>query len=488
MGKMGTTPLIRALLKRDRMKTVPLHMPGHKRGSGISPGFAQLMQANPFSLDMTELPGLDDLHNPTGPIRDAQSHAASLFGADRTFFLINGSTVGLHAAIMAVCGQGGEILLPRDAHKSVIGACILCGAVPRYLPVRLNKEFMVPYPPTPGEVAKALVDYPAVKAVIQVYPTYFGLTGDLAAISKTAHDHGIPVIVDEAHGAHFRFSPRLPVPALDAGADLVVQSTHKTLGALTQASMLHLKSRLLDYNNVARQLGIIQSTSPSYILMASLDAAAGDLSYRGITLLQKAVNVAERARSEIEKIPGIRCLDLTGDNGVIATDPTKLYISLRGIGLTGVAAAKMLLSKYHIQVEFSDLIGILCMFSLGNTTADADKLVSALRQIGRERSMASSRKRAGLPNVTLGSLPHPIVVQSPREAWFSPTKQVLLNGAVGRVAAEIVAPYPPGIPILCPGEEITIEVVETIRSLKAGKILFHGPADRSLEYVTVVDC
>ncbi len=484
MVRSGKTPLLNALARHRRLKTIPFHMPGHKKGKGIQPRFARLMKTDPFSLDMTEVPGLDDLHNPGGPIEEAQSRAAQLFGADRTFFLINGTTVGIHAAILAVCKQGDEILLPRDIHRSVIGACILAGARPRYLPARLNRDFFIPLPPKVEEVALGLQKYPA-KAVFQVYPSYYGLAGDLAGVTRVAHNLKIPVIVDEAHGAHFKFSDRLPAPALHLGADICIQSTHKTLGALTQASMLHVRGRLVDRGEVARQLGILQTTSPSYLLMASLDSATGHMEFSGKSLVDETVGLANRVREEINSLPGIRCLGTegSGDNGVFATDPTKMYISVRGTGLTGYQAADRLLKRYGIQVELGDRFNILCMFSIGNTSEDAGKLAAALR----EMAAVKPRSKAAETLLDFDTLPVPRQILTPREAWFARKRKVLLDDAIGEVAGEMVAPYPPGIPVLCPGEKVTHDIVELIRRFKAESCLFHGPADRTLSKLTVVD-
>ncbi len=483
MKKAGKMPLLGALIKHKRMKTVPFHMPGHKKGRGIQREFARLMKTDPFSLDLTELPGLDDLHKPAGPIKESQSAAARLFGADRTFYLINGTTVGIHAAVLTVCKEG-EILLPRDVHLSVIGACILAGARPRYLPVKLDQEFFVPYPARAEDIASVLQKNPGVKAVFQTYPSYYGLAGDLREAAKTAHGLSIPLIADEAHGAHFRFSQRLPATALESGADISIQSTHKTLGAFTQTSMLHLKSNLVDYREVARQLGILQSTSPSYLLMASLDAAVGHLESAGEPLVEETVSTALRAREKINNIPGLHCLgeDVFGRGEIVAFDPTKLYISVKGLGLTGYQVADKLLKKYRISVELSDRFNILCMFSIGNTPQDADRLVSALNEIAGRRVRLKGAKISG----GLGTLPLPQAALTPREAWFAARKTVLLKDAVGEVAAEIIAPYPPGVPLLCPGEIITSEIIETIHRLKAESVPFHGPADPALNFITIV--
>ncbi len=482
MKKVRSMPLVEALIKHKRINATPFHMPGHKKGRGVQPKFARLMNTDLFSVDLTELPGLDNLHNPTGPILNAQQNAARLFGADRTFYLVNGTTVGIHAAVLTVCRQE-EILLPRDVHLSVIGSCILAGCRPRYLPVTLDQEFFVPYPPKAEDVASALQKNRGIKAVFQTYPSYYGLAGDLAEIAKAAHRLNIPLIADEAHGAHFKFSERTPAPALELGADISIQSTHKTLGALTQASMLHIRSVLVDYREVARHLGILQSTSPSYLLMASLDAAVGHIESSGKAVVEKVVDIALRARERINSIPGLRCLgeDISGKQGIGAYDPTKLYISVRELGLTGYQVADKLFKRHRIGVELSDQFNILCMFSIGNTSEDADRLVSALAEIAGKRRF-KSKKTSWFPP----KLPLPPAVLTPREAWFSTRKAVALENAVGEVAAEIIAPYPPGVPLVCPGEIVSYEVYKMLQELKAHSVRFHGPADPGLETVTVV--
>lgn len=483
MDKKQLTPLIKALVKHQKMMNAPFHMPGHKKGKGVDRGFAQLMKTDPFSLDMTEVPGLDDLHNPCGPIQEAQNTAASLFGAEQTFFLVNGTSVGIHAAIMSVCRPNDIILLPRDIHRSVIGACILSGARPEYLPVRVAEQFFIPLPPKPQDVKAALEKFQTSKAILQVYPSYYGVAGNLKEVADIAHFHKIPLIVDEAHGAHLTFSDRLPVPALKQGADISVQSTHKTLGALTQASMLHVNSKIINGVDVFRNLKVLQSTSPSYLLMASLDSVIGQMGRYGKTLMEKTINLAEYVRREIMLVPGLKCFDETSivnEEGIMF-DPTKIYISVTGIGLTGHQAAQILLKKYKIQVELSDSCNVLCMLSLGNTVNDAKILVKALKE------MASIRRRPIKLNYQFNFGFAPLVTLTPREAWFAPKKRIPLRDSVGRVAAEIIAPYPPGIPLLCPGEEITRELIEVILTMKAQSFSFHGPEDRSLETLNVVE-
>lgn len=478
-------PLIKALDKYRRLKIAPFHMPGHKKGKGVLPKFASMFKTDPFALDLTEVPGLDDLHNPCGPIAEAQNYAAGIFGADYTFFLVNGTTTGIHAAIMASCGQDDELILPRDAHRSALGACILSGACPKYIPVSINTDFMIPLPAKTDDLVSILDASHRARAVFQVYPSYFGLAGDLKGAAEAAHTRSLPLIADEAHGAHFRFSSCLPADAIESGADISIQSTHKTLGAFTQASMLHIKGGLVDNNSVARQLRILQTTSPSYLLMASLDATTYHMGTEGSSLVAEIVKIAAWARNKINSLPGMHCLgeEILLESGVTSFDPAKLLISVCDTGLTGYQAAHLLRRKYKIQVELSDKYNILCMFSIGNKSADAAQLVAALSEIALKRSHIKNVRSSWGFN----TFPAPHVVLSPREAWFSPRQQVPLETSCGKIAAEMVAPYPPGIPVLCPGETVTAEIIEVIQRFKAESHPFQGPADPGLDMLNVID-
>lgn len=486
MKKHIKTPLLQALIKNKKKGIIPFHMPGHKKGQGIVRTFSKVMTEDPFGLDLTEIPGMDDLHHPTGVIKEAQDQAAQLFGAEQTHFLVNGTTVGIHAAIMSVCGVGDQIILPRDVHRSVIGACILSGAVPVYLSTKLDPLFMIPYPPLPVEMGEVLERNPGAKALFQTYPSYYGLAGDLTEAARLAHRKGLPLLVDEAHGAHFAFSSLLPETALKSGADISIQSTHKVLGAFTQASMLHIKSNLIERARVAGNLKLLQSTSPSYLLMASLDAATGHMAASGLSLMERTVAISEEVRRRVNQIPGMNCLgeEVTGQNNVTAVDPTKLLISAIQLGLTGYQLEKMLLKKYGIQVELSDRYNILCMLTMGNTREDGHALIKALEDIGAKYRPIAGQVFMGNP---VNVIPVPKVVISPREAWLSKRKKVLLKEAEGLISAEMIAPYPPGIPVLCPGEEITGEVIACIDYFKAHQHAFHGPADPDLLYIEITD-
>lgn len=476
------TPLLDALIKYQKNNFVPLHMPGHKMGKGVSRKIYRSLKEDLFSFDLTEVPGLDDLNNPIGVIKEAQARASEIFGADHSFFLVNGTTVGIHAALLGFCKPGDEILMPRDVHRSVMGACILSGVRPNYTEVRFDEDFFIPCPVNPEDVAQRIQNL-SVKALIQVHPSYFGLVGDIRSIVEIAHDKDIPVIVDEAHGAHFNFSNKLPLSALEAGADVCIQSTHKTLGSFTQSSMLHIKSRLVDKDEIARQLRVLQSTSPSYLLMASLDAAAAQMGGSGIQLLERTIKLTERARAIINEIPGFKCLgpEKTGKNGIVGIDPTKLCISVTNLGLTGYQVGEILTKKYRIQVELCDIYNILCMFSIGNTSQDAAGLIKALKEISA--GTISKKNKPVFPRI----LPFPQVVMTPREAWFARKRAVPVKEAVGQISAELIAPYPPGIPVLCPGEEITREIIDIIEEFKAHNHSFHGCIDSDINTILTVE-
>lgn len=479
------TPIIDALVSYHDNNITPFHMPGHKKGKGVSKKFSKVFKEYNFSLDLTEIPGLDDLHQASGVIKEAQEQAAMLFGADRTFFLVNGTTVGIHAAIMSICREDDKILLPRDVHRSVVGACILSGAHPIYLPAETDSEFFVPLPPSPFEIENALNEEDSIKAVFLTYPSYYGIAANIKKIVEIVHSKNIPLIVDEAHGAHFIFSNKLPLSAMEAGADISIQSTHKTLGALTQASMLHLKNGFVNAEEVYIYLRLLQSTSPSYLLMSSLDATTAHLFNSGEKLIAKTIEIALKIRAEIDNIDGFRCLNTEANerNKKYSFDPTKLYISVTKSGLSGYELAEILLKNYHIQVELSDRYNILCMLTIGNTKSDGLKLIKALRDIAKLGKMGQSKENKQISFMNI--LPKPKVVISPRNAWLAKRKKILLKDAVGSISCELIAPYPPGIPIICPGEEITRDVVEAIQFFKCNNHSFHGPTDPELNYIEI---
>ena len=381
-ASQAKTPLLDALSECANSNHAPFYTPGHKRGQGISQRLADCFGSRVFEADLPELPQLDNLFAPQGVIQEAQQLAAAAFGAKHTWFLVNGSTCGVAAAILATCGTGDKIILPRNVHSSAIAGLILSGAIPVFVNPAYDPVLDIAHSITPEGVEAALKQHPDAKAVMMVYPTYYGVCGDVEAIANLAHNYNIPLLVDEAHGAHFAFHPDLPTPALAAKADLSVQSSHKVLEAMTQASMLHVQGNLLDIDSVSKSLQLLQSTSPSYLLLASLDAARQQMALHGKHLMSRTLQLADIARNRIRNISGLSVLEIPpyqaglGGSGFVALDQTRLTVTVSGLGLTGFAADEILV-EYGVIAELPSLQHLTFIISLGNTEADIEKLVQA---------------------------------------------------------------------------------------------------------------
>ena len=499
MNPQTKTPLLDALRDRTNHHHSPFYAPGHKRGQGISEPLIDLFGAAVFRSDLPELPELDNLFNPEGAIAEAQELAAQAFGSDSTRFLANGSTCGIIAAILATCGPGDKIILPRNIHQSAISGLILSGAIPIFVAPEYNSDWDIANSITPEAAAAALKQHPDAKAVMVVYPTYHGVCGDLRAIAKITHQYNIPLLVDEAHGAHFNFHPNLPEPALSAGADLTVQSIHKTLGAMTQASMLHVKGDRIDTQKLDRALQLVQSTSPSYLLLGSLDAARQQIALHGEQLMAQTLLLAEKARSRLSQIPGLSVLQPLNTPGFVALDRTRLTVKVSDLGITGFAADEILNSELAVTAELPMPQHLTFIISLGNTETDIDNLVKALTLLA-ERSKFGSEQCAGFNGRILQEeatsnnqdfsplplSPSPTPSLSPREAFFSPTETVAADQAVDRINAELICPYPPGIPVLMPGEIITQEALKYLLQILAGGGKITGCSDSSLQSLKVV--
>jgi len=457
------TPLFDAMVALAEAKKVSFHTPGHKSGKGISTRFRKFVGSKIFTIDLTTLDEVDCLQKPVGVIREAQELAAEAHGADRTFFLVNGTTVGNHAMILSTVLPGEEVLVARNAHKSILAGIILSGATPRFFLPSFDPDLGIAVNVSAASVQDAMRDYPNARIVALTSPNYYGVAADVPTIVAACHRQGKIVVVDEAHGPHLHFHPALPPSAVDAGADLTVQSTHKIVGGMTQASMLHVTGTTVDAGRVAGILQILQSTSPSYILMASLDLARMQMATEGRKLLGKAIELAEEARSRINRIPGLRCLDSrqVKEWGDLNLDATKLTISVKELGLTGYAASSLLNSEFDIQVEMADLFNLLVIVSIGDRRDDLDRLVRALEALARR-----THGPAFVPEI----LPIPPIHEarlacSPRDAYFGKYTYVPLVQAAGRITCDIVTIYPPGIPILAPGEAISLEAVEYLEFL-----------------------
>ncbi|MCC3405400.1 MAG: aminotransferase class I/II-fold pyridoxal phosphate-dependent enzyme [Microcoleus sp. PH2017_10_PVI_O_A] len=494
------TPLLDALRDRTNHHHSPFYAPGHKRGQGISQPLVDLFGAAVFRSDLPELPELDNLFNPEGAIAQAQELAAQAFEADSTRFLANGSTCGIIAAIVATCGPGDKIILPRNIHSSAISGLILSGAMPIFVSPEYDRTWDIANSITPEAAAAALEQHSDAKAVMVVYPTYHGVCGDLRAIAKITHQYNIPLLVDEAHGAHFNFHPNLPAPALSAGADLTVQSIHKTLGAMTQASMLHVKGDRINIQKVDRALQLVQSTSPSYLLLASLDAARQQIALHGNELMAQTLDLAAKARSHISQIPGLSVLEQLNTRGFAALDRTRLTVKVSDLGITGFAADEILHSEFAVTAELPMPQHLTFIISLGNTESDIDNLVKAFTLLAERSKFGSGlcsgfngfngfmfKEEARSKKQDVSPLPlSPTPPISPREAFFSPTETVAADKAVDRTSAELICPYPPGIPVLMPGEIITQTALDYLQHILAAGGKITGCSDRSLQTLRIV--
>lgn len=477
----ATTPLLEALQSCAKSKNTPFYTPGHKRGQGIPPGLSACLGSTVFRSDLPELPELDNLFAPQGVIQSAQELAAAAFGAEQTWFLTNGSTCGIIAAVLATCAPGDRIILSRDVHQSVITGLILSGAEPIFIAPEYDAELDLGHSITPAAVEMALQQHPA-KAVLMVYPTYHGICGDVVAIADIVHQYKIPLLVDEAHGPHFAFHPDLPTSALAAGADVSVQSTHKVLAAMTQAAMLHVQGDYVNPHRITQALELVQSTSPSYLLLASLDAARHQMATQGKELMSRTLQLSEQARTGIAQIPGLSVLSLDQSRvtpGFIGLDRTRLTITVSGLGLSGFAADEILHQELGVTAEFPSLQHLTFIVSLGNRARDIERLLQACNRLA---DYACPLEQILWPN-----LPEPSHMKiSPRAAFFASRETVRVEQAVHRISAECVCPYPPGIPILLPGEAISPAALAYLHQILQLGGQITGCGDLSLQTLQVV--
>lgn len=476
--KQVQAPIFEALLRHNEKNPCHLHVPGHRQGRSIPKDLMALDVEALFSLDLTELPGLDDLHNPGGAIFRAQELAASLYEADFSFFLVNGTSTGIHALLVAAAAEK-KVLVPRNAHRSVMGGLILAGADPVYLMPELIPEFGLDCGVATATVRAALEKNPAATAIMAVSPSYYGITGDLKGTVEAAHRVDMPLLVDEAHGAHLRFHPDLPDDAMSCGADAAVQSTHKLGGSLTQSSVLHLKGPLIERQGVAAALRLLQTTSPSYLLMVSLDLARRQLALQGKVLLEQALELSRGLRERLSAIDGVDVLTPEYLPSGSRLDPTRVVISVRGLGLSGYQVQQLLASRYRVYVEMADCANVVAIVSIGAGRADCEGLACAMEDIA-----ARERKTESIPLIAPPKCFN--VLMKPREAWFAKARQVPLNEAGGRISAESVAVYPPGIPAVNPGEEITVDIINYLKSVRKMGLSCQGQYDPTLKTIAVV--
>ncbi|MGL6064348.1 MAG: aminotransferase class I/II-fold pyridoxal phosphate-dependent enzyme [Fusobacteriaceae bacterium] len=463
----------------------PFHVPGHKRGKGVDKEFHDFIGNGIFDIDVTIFKMVDGLHQPKSCIKEAQELLADAYGVKKSFFAVNGTSGAIQTMIMTVVKSGEKILVPRNVHKSVSAGIILSGADPVYMNPEIDENLGIAHGVKPQTVETMLKQHPDIKAVLLINPTYYGIATDLKKIADIVHSYDIPLIVDEAHGPHLHFHDDLPISAIEAGADMCAQSTHKILGALTQMSVLHVNSDRIEVSRVQQILSLLHTTSPSYPLMASLDCARRQMAMEGKDILDKVIKLANYARNEINRIPGFHSFgnEIIGKEGIFSFDPTKLTVTAKQIGITGFELETLLIDDYNIQVELSDFYNVLGLVTLGDTEESIEILLTALKNIslrfyGKEQKI--NRELLRIPAI-------PELVQIPREAFYSDKNTVLFEDSEGKISGEMIMAYPPGIPIIVPGERITRETIDYIRDLKNAKLHIQGMEDPDLVNINVIE-
>jgi arginine decarboxylase len=461
------------------------HVPGHKGGPGADPGVRKAIGADGLAADVPQdIHGIDLGPSPT-PYERAEQLAAEAFGAERTFFLTNGATQGNHALCLALAPLGTRIVAQRNSHASIVDGLVLSGGIPSFVAPEYDDELGITHCVTPEALERALRDAPEAQAAFIVSPTYYGMAADVAACAEVAHRAGVPLVVDQAWGPHFGFHEALPPPALSQGADAMLTSTHKIAGSLTQSAMLHVgHSSLVDTGAVARALRLLRSTSPSSLLIASLDGARRQLALHGEQLLHETLEAIGVARAKLETIDGIGLVDdaLVGRMGVAGYDPLRIVLDVRGTGRTGYEIADELRRSYDVHVELPMQATVVFIVGLGESPAalrrlagDVDEVVKRLWEPG-----------ATAPIVPPASSLRNEVALPPREAFLGDAEQVAVDDAVGRISCESIASYPPGVPALLPGERISSETVAYLRELAASGARLHGASDPAFETINVL--
>ncbi len=476
----NNAPIHEALLQHKKNRVVPFDVPGHKGGRG-NPELTEFLGIDCLKVDVNSMKPLDNLIHPVSVIKAAEELAAEAFGADAAFFIVNGTTAAVQAMIMSACKAGEKIIMPRNVHRSSINALVVCGAIPVYVNPGVNHELGIPLGMSVEDIKTAIKENPDAKAILVNNPTYYGICSNLREIVNLAHEASMKVLVDEAHATHFYFGENLPVSAMAAGADMSAVSMHKTGGSLTQSSFLICKNTM-DPGYVRQIINLTQTTSGSYLLLTSLDLARKNMYLNGKEMVEKTILLAEYAREEINKQGGYYAFssELINDDTIFDFDLTKLSIHTGNIGRAGVEVYDLLRDEYGIQIEFGDLGNILAIVSAGDRLFEIERLISALSEIKR----LYNKNKVGMLN---NEYIEPEVVVTPQKAFYHDKKSVSLQEAVGHIAGEFVMCYPPGIPILAPGERVTKNIIEYINYAKEKGSSLTGPKDMKVEHLNIID-
>ena len=475
-----SAPIYEALRRFRRMRVVPFDVPGHKRGRG-NMELTEFLGEDCMNVDVNSMKPLDNLCHPVSVIKDAEELAAEAFGAANAFFMVGGTTSAVQSMIMYACKEGDKIIMPRNVHRSAINALIITGAVPVYVNPDVNRKLGIALGMSVAQVEQAILDNPDAKAIMVNNPTYYGICSDLKRITELAHAHGMLVLVDEAHGTHFYFGDNFPVTAMAAGADCASVSMHKSGGSLTQSSFL-LLGKAINADYMRQVINLTQTTSASYLLLSSLDISRKRLALGGREIFAQTVEMAEYARSEINEIGGYYAYskELVNGDSIYDFDVSKLSIYTLPIGLAGIEVYDLLRDEYDIQIEFGDIGNVLAYISVGDRKRDIERLISALAEIKRRFG------KSGADMLTQEYI-SPVIAETPRKAFYAEKRSLPLDEAAGEVCSEFVMCYPPGIPILAPGELITEEIIEYIKYAKEKGCQMTGTEDINIERLNVLD-
>ena len=491
MSNQERMPFVEALESYKEQHFVPFHTPGHKIGVE-APQLLKDWMGTALPYDLGVMYALDDLHEPEGELKEAQDLTAELYGADCCWFSINGTTALIEAMIMGTVGPDETIIIPREAHRSVISGLVLSGAKPVYMDCQFDERWGIPLGVSLEDAVRTMEAHPEAKALLLVYPNYYGVGVDIVNIVKEAHKRGLLVLVDEAHGPHLPFAESLPIGAIEAGADLVAQSTHKSVGSLTQTSWLLGQGERINKRRITQMHQMLQSTSPNYIFLASLDMARHQLATEGKALISRTVELSLYLRNELNKISGITTMEYTDiQDRVTNYDVTKVLIDAKELGLTGVEFERML-RAYSIEVELVQANHVLVLITIGDTKESVDALIKAVQAVSDDVLCEASRV-AGTNDEAFQSLskdsallPMPQVRVTPRNAMYAHREQVPLSEALHRIAGETIAYYPPGIPCVAVGEVISESVIQYIENRKALGYVPNGADDMTLGTIWVI--
>ncbi len=482
LAKQSKAPLFDILMAHAKRDVISFHCPGHKNGRSIDKKLKDYIGEETFKFDVTVFDEVDSLHDPVGPIKKAQELMAEAYGVKHSLFLVNGTSVGNMAMFLAACDPGDSIIVSRSSHKSIMAGIIMAGLWPIWIQPKIDQNLDMIFNSTYDQIKEALDRYPEAKAVFITSPTYNGIVTELDKIIDLCHRRGKIVLVDEAHGPHLIFNKQLPRSAIEAGADLCVQSTHKILSAMSQGSVLHYNTKLIDFNRVKKIVSMLQTTSPNYLTLATIDLARRQAFLKGSETFDKVIEAAEWGRAAINnEIPSMKCITRPEIKKLgFDLDLTKLTVNVTKTGLSGYEIESILAKEYNIQLDYADIFNLVAIMGEGSNKSDVEAFVSALKEISKKYQGKQKNWILQIPSLATE------MVMMPRDVFLSnSTTRVALDKAVGHVAAQTLTPYPPGIPVLIPGERITKEIVDYLKDMSSKDIRVSGQETEMLKTVKV---